>query len=855
MVAKVQLERRAVLGEEDCPRCQERLEEALGGEPGILQAHWKDGPALLCLHYDPAQTTAERVETQARRSAYALGEQYGHLRTSLTGLDCADCAQTVEAALRRMEGVVEVTVSPLGLLRAEYDRRVVSPAQIEARVGELGYSLAFPERVWAFQVGGMDCADCAAHIEEGVGALAGVQEVRLNFATGRMEVQGRDEPGLEERVRAVVRELGYRAETVGEAGVRRRPAATGLLPFLRRSPIAPWALGAAILLWSGLLLFLLPAPAWSRNLAFALATVVGGVPVARSAWAALRTSRALEINALMTIAGIGAMIVGEWAEGAATVFLFALGELIEGYTMDRARNAIRTLMDLAPEEATRLVEGRAERIPVEQVQVGDLLQVRPGERVPVDGEVVEGRSVVNQAAVTGESMPVEKGPGDDLYGGTLNGEGVLVIRATHRAQESTIARIIALVEEAQTRKAPAQRFVDRFARIYTPAVVATAGLVALLPPLSLGGDWGTWFYRALVLLVIACPCALVISTPVTIAAAIGAAARRGVLVKGGAYLEELGRLRALALDKTGTLTEGRPAVVAVIPYKGRDEAEVLRVAAAVEAGSTHPLARVIVHEARHRGVEVPAAQEMQSFIGRGAGAVVEGRRFYVGNHTFFEAWGGHPAALCREVDELEAAGQTAILVGTEEEVWGLVVLADRLRPQSRDLVAALHRLGVEHIVMLTGDNRGTAEAVAHQAGVDDVRANLLPEHKVAAVETLLRRFRSVGMVGDGVNDAPALMRASVGLAMGAIGSDTALETADVALMGDDLNLLPWAIRLGRRTTRTIAVNIAFALGIKALFLLLALLGQATLWMAVFADMGASLLVTLNGLRLLREGRI
>jgi len=401
--------------------------------------------------------------------------------------------------------------------------------------------------------------------------------------------------------------------------------------------------------------------------------------------------------------------------------------------------------------------------------------------------------------------------------------------------------------------------VDRFARVYTPVVVGLAVLVAAVPPLLLGTAFVPWFYRALTMLVIACPCALVLSTPVAIAAAITAAARQGVLVKGGAHLEALGRIKALALDKTGTLTEGRPAVTTVIAYAGRSADQVVQLAAAVESGSTHPLARAIGHEAHRRGLALRPATEVQALTGRGMTALVDGVRFYIGNHTFLETCGRHPEEVCRQVEGLEAQGQTVILVADEHEVWGTIALADRLRPQSPAAVAELRRAGIKRIVMLTGDNRPTAEAIARQAGVDDVRANLLPEHKVDAVEALLAHYKRVGMVGDGVNDAPALARATVGIAMGAAGSDAALETADIALMTDDLARLPWAVRLGRRTRGTIAFNIALALGLKAIFMGLAVLGLATLWMAVFADMGASLLVTFNGMRLLwsakgREGQ-
>ncbi len=773
-----------------------------------------------------------------------------HLSLSIIDLDCADCARTLEEGVGRLPGVAHAAVALLsGTLTVEYERGTISREQVVARVRELGHEVAAAERTWTWRVVGMDCADCAAKVEAGVRGLPGVHNVALSLATARLEVRADDIPEMGAAIAARVRALGYQAVPAGG-----RPAAAqhrgGVLSFVGRNRDAWWAVGAAPFLLLGGLFSLLAATPWPADACFGAALLIAGVPVARAGFAALRITRRLDINVLMSIAGVGAAAIGEWAEGAVAIFLFAVGELLERYTMDRARNAIRALMDLSPQEALRLVDGQEERVPVEALQAGDTVRVRPGERIPTDGQVVEGHSAVDQAAVTGESLPVEKGPGDEVYAGTLAGEGLLLIRATRPAGESTLARIIHMVEEAQARKAPAQRFVDRFAQVYTPAVVGMAFLVATVPSLLLRMEFVPWLYRALTMLVIACPCALVLSTPVSIAAAIAAAARQGVLLKGGAYLETLGRIKALALDKTGTLTTGRPAVTQVIAYNGHDEDQVVQMAAAVESGSTHPLARAVLHEARRRGLAPLTPHDARTLTGRGATAIVQGTRFYVGNHTFLETCGQHPTTICQEIAALESTGQTVILVATEGELWGAIVLSDRLRPESPAAIAGLRRAGLDHLVMLTGDNRPTAEAIARQAGLDDVRANLLPEQKIDAVEALLQHHGTVGMVGDGVNDAPALARASVGIAMGAIGSDTALETADVALMTDDLSKLPWAVGLGRRTRRTITTNIAIALGLKAVFLGLAACGLATLWMAVFADMGASLLVTFNGMRLL-----
>ena len=576
----------------------------------------------------------------------------------------------------------------------------------------------------------------------------------------------------------------------------------------------------------------------------------------------------------MTIAAVGAIFVGEWAEGAVAMFLFSLGNTLEGYTMDRARNAIRSLMELSPRRATLIHGDQEEEVPVDDLVVGDRILIRPGERIPMDGVVLTGSSAVNQAPITGESVPVEKGTGQEVYAGTVNGQGALTVRVTHLAADTTIARIIKMVEEAQAQKAPSQRFVDRFARVYTPAVIAVAASVAIVPPLvgwltgtgTFAALFGEWFYRALVLLVIACPCALVISTPVTIVSAIASAARSGVLIKGGTHLEALGSLKVMAFDKTGTLTAGQTQVVDVLCLDHQaglvwtecpDCRRMLADAAAVERRSEHPLARAVVQTAEEQGLAhaLPAAEDVEALTGRGVRGRVNGHSITVGTHTFIHE--SDPdlveGPLCDAVHAAQDAGQTAMVVRDDCcGVRGYIAVADTIRPGVPEVMAALARVGIERTVMLTGDNPATAQAVAAAAGVDDVQAELLPEQKVAAIEALLEEYGAVAMVGDGVNDAPALARATVGIAMGAAGTDTALETADVALMADDLGKLPFAVRLSRRARAIILQNIALSLGIKAVFFALALSGTATLWMAVFADVGASLIVTLNGMRLLRQ---
>ncbi len=589
------------------------------------------------------------------------------------------------------------------------------------------------------------------------------------------------------------------------------------------------------------------------------ATLIGGFPVARSGWRTLRTTRRPDMNVLMTVAITGALALGEYAESSVVVFLFSLGELLEALTVDRARGAVRALMALRPPEATRRTPQGEERVPVEALAVGDLVLIRPGERIPADGRVREGHSAVDQSPITGESLPVERGVGDEVYAGTVNGPGALTVEVTRPASDSTLARIIHLVEEAQERRAPSQRLVDRFAAVYTPAVVAGAALVAAIPPLLGLGGLADWLYRALVLLVIACPCALVISTPVAVVSGLAAAARAGILIKGGLYLEELARLRAVALDKTGTLTLGEPRLVGgqcanhvgQSPQECPECLDLLAKAAAVEARSGHPLARAVVRAAQALGVadRYGLAQRVESQPGRGVQGEVAGHAVRVGSHAYVHEGRAEEDDFCRRVDAVSARGRTAVVV---EDVCcagrAYGVVADTLRPEAPAVIRALKGMGILRTVMLTGDNPAVAERVARAAGVDEFRAGLLPHQKVEAVGALLERYGTVAMVGDGVNDAPALARASVGIAMGAVGSDVALETADVALMGDDLWGLPRAVRLGRRVVAVIRQNVAFSLATKAAFLALAVAGVATLWMAVFADVGVSLLVILNGMR-------
>jgi Cd2+/Zn2+-exporting ATPase len=601
-------------------------------------------------------------------------------------------------------------------------------------------------------------------------------------------------------------------------------------------------------------------PGWATQVVFAIATLSGGLLVFPAAWKAL-LKRRLDMNVLMTVAVVGAWIIGEHAEAAAVVFLFSLSELLESWAATRARRAVSALLELSPPTAiVSSPDGAEKEVPVSEVAIGATIRVKSGSRIPLDGEVISGASAVDQSPITGESVPVDKATGDAVYAGTVNGEGSLAVKVTKGAKDTTLAKIIQLVGEAEELKPPTQRWVDRFAAIYTPAVFVLAILVAVIPPLVMSHAWSASVYRSLVLLVIACPCALVIATPVSIVSGLTALARRGVLVKGGVYLEAVGKLRAFAVDKTGTITRGKPEVVGIHAMSNIPDDEILRRAAAINVHSEHPLALAIVIAARARGIDFKEADQYQSVTGQGAKGVIDGHPHFVGNHRM-----GHDMGICTPaveavLAEIESKGQSLAVLGhaphdgCKGEILGIIAIADTLRPEVKEALRRIHAAGVEKVVMLSGDNQRTASAIAAQAGIDEAVGDLLPDQKVEYVRKLVGQYTHVGMIGDGVNDAPALATASVGFAMGAIGSDTAIETADIALMKDDLTKVAEAVTLGRRAVGIIRFNVTFALAVKALFLILAFLGVAGLWLAILADTGATLLVILNSLRLLRGPR-
>ncbi|MBM7573575.1 Cd2+/Zn2+-exporting ATPase [Aquibacillus albus] len=555
------------------------------------------------------------------------------------------------------------------------------------------------------------------------------------------------------------------------------------------------------------------------------------------------------MNTLMTIAIIGAALIGEWGEGAAVVILFAISEALERFSMDKARQSIESLMDIAPNQALIRRNDKEMMLNVDDIQIGDIMIVKPGKKLAMDGIVMKGASTINQAAITGESVPVTKLVDDEVFAGTLNEEGLIEVKVTKRVEDTTLSKIIHLVEEAQAERAPSQAFVDKFAKYYTPAIILIAALIAVIPPLF-GADWGSWIYQGLAVLVVGCPCALVVSTPVSIVTAVGNAAKNGVLIKGGIYLEEAGALKVIAFDKTGTLTKGIPVVTDIVAIEN-DEEHIMTITAAIERSSQHPLASAIMKWAEEKGLNYQSVpiEGFQSMTGKGVKAKVNNHVYYVGTPILFEEL--LESTTSEKIEQLQEEGKTVMVVGTETKVLGLIAVADEIRETSRGVINKLHKLGIEKTVMLTGDNSRTANAISEKLGVSDMESELLPEDKLQFIKELRSKHGNVAMVGDGVNDAPALAASTVGIAMGGAGTDTALETADIALMSDDLSKLPYTIKLSRRALTTIKQNIGFALVIKAIALLLVVPGWLTLWIAIFADMGATLLVTLNSLRLLR----
>lgn len=694
-----------------------------------------------------------------------------------------------------------------------------------------------------YRIEGLSCANCAGKFEKNVKQLPGVTNATVNFGASKISVEGQttieelEEAGAFENL--IIRNDQENPEQVRskESFIKRNIALIISLGFILVAVISQLSLGEDHLLTKAL---------------YILAIIIGGYDLFKEGFSDL-IKLDFSMESLMTIAIIGAAFIGEWAEGSIVVILFAISEALERFSMDKARQSIRSLMDIAPKEALIRRNNVEQLISVDKIDIDDIMIIKPGQKIAMDGLVINGHSSVNQAAITGESVPVEKQLDDEVFAGTLNEEGVLEVRVTKKVTDTTIAKIIHLVEEAQGERAPAQAFVDKFAKYYTPFIIIMALMIVVVPPLFFGGDWNKWLYQGLSILVVGCPCSLVISTPVSIVSAIGNAAKNGVLVKGGVYLEKIGHLRAIAFDKTGTLTKGKPVVTDFITTSSDTGINYLSIISSLESLSQHPLASAILNEADKTNVDYKSIQieDFQSITGKGLTGIYQNIRYYIGSPKLFSASVIEETAVKVQYRQFQEQGKTAMYFGTDEQILGVIAVADEVRDSSADVISELHKLSIEHTIMLTGDNTKTAESIGRQLGVTEIKGDLMPQEKLDSIKALRTTYNKVAMVGDGINDAPALAASTVGIAMGGAGTDTALETADVALMGDDLQKLPFIVRLSRQTLKVIKQNITFSLGIKLLALLLVIPGWLTLWIAIVADMGATLLVTLNGLRLMK----
>ncbi len=702
-----------------------------------------------------------------------------------------------------------------------------------------------------YRVQGFSCANCAGKFERNVNALPGVSEAKVNFGASKISVYGEasveqlEKAGAFEHLKVTPEHEQSLASSEGSQQDKAK------MPFYKKYRELLFAM---LFLLTGVISFFING---EENivtiLLFVITIFTSGSDLLKVGLINLRQFD-FDMKTLMTLAVIGGAIIGEWFEVAVVVILFAISEELERFSMDRARRSIQSLMNIAPKRALIRRNGQDHMVPVESIEVGDDMIVKPGEKIAMDGVVIKGHSSVNQAAITGESVPVEKHVDDTVFAGTLNEEGLMEVRVTKHVKDTTIAKIIHLIEEAQAERAPAQAFVDKFAKYYTPIIMIIALLVAIIPPLAFGLSWQAWVYQGLAVLVVGCPCALVVSTPISIVSAIGNAAKNGILIKGGIYLEEIGSLKAIAFDKTGTLTKGVPVVTTYQVFcDQQDKDGLLKNIAALEYQSQHPLASAILKEAEGTGFEKIDVSEFQSLTGKGIKGTIAGDVYWIGSpHLFQEHFSERIGrSIETRIKNLQLQGQTVMLVWTKEAVLAVIAVADQVRLSSPSVIRQLHEANIQETVMLTGDNQITAHAIGEQVGVTRVQAELMPEDKLNAIRALSDQFGKVAMVGDGVNDAPALAAATVGIAMGSVGTDTALETADVALMGDDLTKLPFVVKLSRKTLRVIKSNITFSILIKLVALLLVVPGWLTLWIAILSDMGATLLVSLNSMRLMR----
>lgn len=783
------------------------------------------------------------LEQQSNKSDLASLLSLEIMSYRVYGMDCGACAATIEKGLSKLKDIEEVKVNfSTGKMQVSATT-AEALLPIEKEIKKLGFSaesLNQKDNIKTFKIVGMDCSSCAKSIENHINTLPSVKSVNVNFSTGKMKIEHSNSV---QEIISEVSKIGYQASLLGNN--QQHPVEQESKKFNDNT----YVVLSGVLLGFGFIGSFTGLPPLLSTILYAIAMVISGAKPVRSAFYAIK-SRSLDMNVLMSAAAIGAAIIGEWFEGATVVWLFAIGNYLQNRSIERTRNSIRNLMDLAPAEAWIKEGTKISKVSVEEVSVGDIIVVKPGEKISLDGEIILGESSINQAPITGESIPVDKTIGDAVYAGTINEHGSLDIKVTKLAEDTTISKIIQLVEEAQEKKAPTEAFVDKFASIYTPIVFIVALVMIVLPPLLGLGAWGEWFYKGLELLVVACPCALVISTPVAIVSAIGNAAKNGVLIKGGTFLEKAGAITAIAFDKTGTLTEGKPKVTEIKTFNDSEE-ELLSIALTLEEYSTHPIAKSIVNHANDKGIISKNGDSFKSIVGKGVQATIQEETYYAGNLKLFEDLQVSLENVFVHVQEIQSKGKSVVIIGTQQRIMGIIAVSDTIRETSATALNALKQSGVKQTVMLTGDNEGTAKLIASESNINRYFAELLPEDKVNAVRQLQNEGHKVAMVGDGINDAPALATADLGIAMGGAGTDTAMETADIILMADNLEKLPHTMKLSKKALRIIKQNIWFSIIIKVAALALIFPGYLTLWMAVLSDTGAALIVILNSIRLLK----
>jgi Cd2+/Zn2+-exporting ATPase len=848
----------------ECFNCTTRLMDDIKRLKGIHTVAAAGEPCQLQITYDPNFTSLESIENFIIRQGVRIQKHYDHKHYFIENLDCPDCAVKLEQRISKLQGVTWASLNfAASTIWLEYEPEAIALPIILSTIQKAGYQYHEPAvsivstsgSTSSFMLSGLDCPDCAHKLQKKLSLCDGIEQADVNFTSATLTVK--HDPTLINRAEiiAFVEKSGYSAK-VHDAELKKR--LTGffsinnarLLLTLLSGLFIICAMAAsllkddppALLFATGMFQFT------AVHLFYLLATITGGFYAARSGFYTVR-AKTTDMNVLMTLAVFGAIAIGEVAEAAMVSFLFSLGNLLQSYTLDKTRNSLRQLMDLAPREAHVKRGGSLKKVPLAELNVNDVIVVKPGNRIPVDGNVIQGDSSVNEAPITGESVPIDKQSGSRVFAGTINISGALEIKVEKRFEDSTLSRIIHLIEEAQSQKAPSQHFVDTFSKVYTPLVIACSLAVMVFPPLLLSQPFIEWFYRGLMLLVISCPCALVISTPVAIVSAIACSSRKGILIKGGAYLEAMAGITAIAFDKTGTLTRSRLEVTDLIPLNSTSDRDLLGIAASLELLSEHPLAKAVIKKAALEGVQYQEPADFASFPGKGIKARIDGDWGFAGNSAFFTEQGLPTGHYTKHLQRLEHEGKSAILV-QNGSIQGIIGFADSPRQEAQTCMEELQRLGIKHLALFSGDNEKVVFALARSLGIAEYYAGMLPEQKVDAVHTLVSRYGSAAMVGDGINDAPALAASTVGIAMGVAGTDTALEAADIALMSDDLLKLPFLIHLARKTRFAIKTNICFAIAVKVLFIMLVFSGMANLWMAVAADTGTSLLVIFNGMRLI-----